>query len=201
MVQRDGDVALANEVLLRDGNGSFQDRAENDRRTDELTSAEEKARQDDAGLWGECGENHVEIVPPTPTPELGEGELPAPVGTQLKGDDVAATLTSAFYSSEYGFSTPKGGYVYLVIEVAIENIDDEDHGYAGNRFSAKDIDTSAEFDDAFTLTDGGLGTGTLSPGEYVSGVVVLEVQETAQRVRIKYDTAAFGGTNLYWVVA
>ena len=148
-------------------------------------------------MWGACGGPHVEI---TPEPELGEADLPAPIGTTLTASDVAVTVTSAFLSYDYGFATPKGGYVFLVIEAQIQNVDDENHGYAGNRFSAKDFDTGAEFDDTFTLTDGGLGTGELSPGEYVSGVIVLEVQETARRVRIKYDTAAFGGTNLYWLV-
>lgn len=199
-VDDDGESIFVNEAMLDEGFASFQAREGNVEYDAALKSAEQDARDDENGLWGACGDNHVEIVPPTPTPELGDGDLPAPVGTQLTGEDVAVTVASAFYANEYGFSTPKGGYVYLVIEVAIENIDDADHGYAGNRFSAKDFDTNAEFDDTFTLTDGGLGAGTLSPGEYVSGIVVLEVQETVQRIRIKYDTAAIGGTNLYWLV-
>lgn len=196
----DGEAVNANARLLREGAGSLDDRGEDTRYKAGLTEAQSDAKADDAGLWGECGENHVELVAPTPTPALGEGELPAPIGTTLTGGGVAVTLTNAFYADEYGYATPKGGYVFLVLEVAIENTDDEGHGYAGNRFSAKDFDTGAEFDDTITLAVGGLGTGDLSPGEYVSGVVVLEVQERTSRVRIKYATAAFGGTSLYWLV-
>ncbi len=196
-VESGGEAVLVNEVMLREGYASFQARAQNASRDDELTEAEDAAREDEVGLWGACGGNHVEI---TPEPELGDEGLPAPIGTTLRGSGVAVTLTNAYTAYEYGFSTPKGGYVFLVVEATVENVDDEGHGYAGNRFSAKDVDSGAEFDDTFTLTDGGLGTGDLSPGEYVYGVVVLEVQETATNIRVKYDTAAIGGENLYWLV-
>jgi len=109
-------------------------------------------------------------------------------------------VSSAFFTYEYGFSTPKGGYVFLVIEATITNADDDEHGYAGNRFSAKDLETEAEFDDTVTLTDGGLGSGELSPGEYVYGIVVLEVQETGGPIRVKYDAKSVGEGEVYWVV-
>lgn len=116
------------------------------------------------------------------------------------GAGMEVTLTSAFFAQEYGYATPKGGYTFLVVEATVENVGDEEGQYAGNRFSARDLDTDALFDDTFTLADGGLGSGELSPGEYVSGVVVLEVQETVLRARVKYDPQLFDDSDLYWVV-
>lgn len=137
---------------------------------------------------------------PTATPPPGTVENPAPVGTELSDDDVSATLLSAYVAPNYGRSNPRGGYTFLVVELAIENTDSEDHGYADNRLSASDDEIGPEFEDTYPPTDFPLGTGTLSPGEYVSGLIVVEIQETASRVRIRYDTGAFTGDSLFWVV-
>ena len=72
-IDDDGDGVLVNEVMLREGYGSFQPREQNASRDDELGDAEEQARDDDEGLWGECGGNHVEVTPePTATPTFEE---------------------------------------------------------------------------------------------------------------------------------
>lgn len=81
-----------------------------------------------------------------------------------------------------------------------QNVDDENHDYSGFRFSARDMDTGAECDDTFAAVENALSTDDLSPGEYVTGQVALEVQETATNVRVKYDVSAVGGDNLYWLV-
>lgn len=82
----------------------------------------------------------------------------------------------------------------------ITNVDDDTHGYTEARFSAKDLDTDANFDDTFAFSDQPLGSGELSPGEYVIGQVVLEVQETATRIRVKYDPKSIGsGDEVYWL--
>jgi len=195
-----GDAALASATMLSEGFGSFESREGFGRHTDELLAAEEDARDGEEGLWGECGENHVEIVAPTPTPEVGDAGASAPIATTLTDGDVNATLTSAYVAYSYGRSNPRGGYVFLVVELAVENIDDEDHGYAGDRVSAEDADTGTRFEDTYTPTDFPLNSGTLSPGEYVSGLVLVEIQETASRVRVRYDTGAFTGDSLYWIV-
>jgi len=189
---------MANEVMAHDGFVIFKNEEKDDRYEKRLRAAEREAKNEEVGIWGECGGGHVAV---TPVPELGESGDPAPIGTTLNTEGQDITITSAFYSYDYGFSTPKGGYVYLVIEATIANEDDEEHGYEGSRFSAKDLDTQAEFDDTFTLIDGGLGSGKLSPGEYVSGIVVLEVQETGGPIRIKYDASFTGAGEVYWVVA
>lgn len=204
-VEDDGEALFVNQAMLEEGNGSFQAREGNGAFDDDLRAAEEEARDDDAGLWGECGENHVEIVPPTPTPELGEEDLPAELGTTLSGGGVA--VTTSFNGIYYNFngSTPRGGYVFLVLDVTIENVDEsgDNHGYDEQRFSAEDLDTGADFEHEDYLLGPSLAqlqSGDLSTGEYVSGQAVLEVQETATTLRIRYRTANFGGEELHWVL-
>lgn len=118
----------------------------------------------------------------------------------MEGAGFAVTLISAAFATEYGYSTPKGGYKYMVIEARVENVGGDEGTYGASRFSARDLETDALYDDTFTFGDGALGSGELSPGEYAIGVVVLEVQETATRVRVKYDPAFFDERDLYWVV-
>ncbi len=199
-IDDDGDAVNANVLLLREGIGSLDDRGKKTRHKDDLAEAESDAKDDEAGLWGEGGENHVELVAPTPTPILGEEPLPAAIGTTLSDGDVSVTLTSAYVAYQYGFSNPRGGYVFLVVEMAVENTDDEDHGYADDRVAAKDAARGTDFEERYRPTDYPLNSGDLSPGEYVSGLVILEVQETSSQVLVSYKTAYFGGEALYWLV-
>jgi hypothetical protein len=193
-----GKAFLLNTKMVRDGFASFKSKEPNTKYDDRLEDAEELAKEKNRGLWKECGGPHVGITPP---PELGEADYPAPIGTTLNTDGQNITVSDAFFSYDYGFSSPKGGYVFLVFTARIENVDDKDHGYTESRFSARDIDSGATFDDTFTFADQPLGSGDLSPSEFVFGTVVLEVQETATRVRIKYDPKSLGeGDEVYWIV-
>ncbi len=195
-----GQGVMANEIMLREGYGSFQARDKDTLHDAEFSPAEDEAKAKQVGLWGACGKNHSKIVPPTPTPELGDKELPAPIGTTLTGGGVAVTIDSAYTTYQYGSSLAKGGYVFLVMQVSITNLDDNDnHRYSDSRFSAEDVDTGADFDEPQRPNEGGLEDGDLSPGEYASGIVGLEIQETATNVRVQYRTAFIGGDSLYWL--
>ena len=190
---------LAQELLAQEGYVIFKEEEKDTKYEDRLRDAEREAKDTGAGLWGACGGGHMAV---TPVPELGEAGAPAPIGTTLNTEGQDITVSNAFFSYDYGFATPKGGYVFLVIEVTIKNVDaaNKKHPYQGNRFAAKDLTTGADFDNTFTLADGGLGSGELSPQEYVYGVVVLEVQEVGGSIRIKYDANRVGGGEVYWMV-
>ena len=108
-------------------------------------------------------------------------------------------LSNGRFANEFGYSEPKGGYKYLVFDARIEGIGPGDHHYGPDKFSGEDAKTGAGYDSAFVFGDGALGSDTLSPGEYVEGSVVLEVQETADRVIVKYDPALFSEEDLYWM--
>ena len=139
---------------------------------------------------------------PTATPKPGTGDNPAAPGHAVVDDGHKITVSSPRFSAGNEYSKPPGGYVWLLVDVRIENVGDDDLGYTSGQFSARDIDRGVDFDDAYSpLLDDPLGTNELSPGEWVTGQVALEVQVTAQRVRVKYDTnPIFGGENLYWLV-
>jgi micrococcal nuclease len=72
----DGDYRMLNEMMLRDGfAGSATDHSYT-KHDDTLSDAANAARDEAAGLWGECGGLHAEITPtpvvPTPTPTFEE---------------------------------------------------------------------------------------------------------------------------------
>jgi len=197
----DDKAHLVDEQMISNGYSTFKARADNGKRDDRLKAAETNAKKKGKGIWadGSCGGGHVEI---TPTPQLGEGGLPAPIGTTLSTDGQEIAVVSGYVTSDLNYSTPKGGYIFLVIYATIKNVDKpgKTHGYDGARFSAKDLTTDANFDDTFAFANVPLDSGELSPGEYVEGEVVLEIQETATRIRIKYDPKSLGdGDEVYWL--
>jgi endonuclease YncB( thermonuclease family) len=201
-VDEDDKARLIDERMIANGFSTFKAREDNNRRDDRLKKAQETAKSKKRGIWadGSCGGGHEDIKP---TPQLGEGDLPADPGTPLITDGQEITVADPFFTYDLNFSTPKGGYVFLVVYVTIKNVDDpgKTHGYEESRFSAKDLDTGANFDDTFAFADQPLGFGELSPGEFVSGQVVLEVQDTATRIRVKYDPKSLGsGDEVYWLV-
>lgn len=192
---------LVDELMVVDGFSTFKAREDNNARDERIEKAQKKAQDTKRGIWaeGSCGGGHEKIKP---TPQLGEGDLPAALGVTLTTDGQEINVISGYVTSDLNFSTPKGGYIFLVIYVSIKNVDSpgETHGYDGMRFSAKDLDTDANFDDTFAFANQPLDSGELSPGEYVEGEVVLEVQETATRIRIKYDPKSLGsGDEVYWI--
>jgi hypothetical protein len=126
-------------------------------------------------------------------------ENPAPFDQRLAGGGAIVRLLSGRFVSELGFSTPKGGYKYLVFETRIEGDDPEVHGFSPLNFSGQDADTGAGYDSAFTSVENALGSDELSEGEYVTGTIVLEVQETAERVIVKYDPKPLDPEDLYWI--
>lgn len=140
----------------------------------------------------------------TPVPALGSANRPASIGDTVEVDGRAITLLDATVTSSVGgFYTPKGGYEFVVITVKIRNVSTsgKKHDYNELYFSGKDIDRGWDFDDTgINLSDSPLGSGELSPGEYVTGQVVLEVHQETTSLRIKYDTSPIGGKNAYWLV-
>jgi hypothetical protein len=138
---------------------------------------------------------------PTPTPPpLGTTKQnPAPFSATLTGGGAKVQLLGGHFASEFGYSEPKGGYKYLVMKVRIEGADSESHNYGPSNFSGEDANTGAGYDSAFVFGDDTLGSDTLSRGEFVTGTVALEVQETADAVIVKYDPKMFNEEDLYWL--
>ena len=155
--------------------------------------------------------NAQNVTTPEQPTSIPEPTLPAnPVGTS--SDDPApffqpvtnggstVTLLNGYFANAYGYSTPKGGYKYLVVDATIECAGPDDCNYNPMNFSGEDADTGAGYDSVvFVMADGMLSSDTLSPSEYVTGTVLIEVQETASRVIVKYDPKSFDTNDLYWL--
>jgi hypothetical protein len=142
-------------------------------------------------------------LPPIQTETQAVGtssESPAPFFETVTNGGSSVTLLNGYFTTAYGYSTPKGGYKYLVIDATIECAGPDDCNYNSMNFSGEDADTGAGYDSVvFVMAEGMLGSDTLSPGEYVTGTVLLEVQETAFRVIVKYDPKPFDTNDLYWI--
>lgn len=139
---------------------------------------------------------------PTPTPvPLGASQAnPAPLGTTLQSQGLAVTVESAYFDAGFANAIPRGGYKVLILGVTIANESDEDRGYDASRFFGIDATTGNTYDPV-TIDDVGvlLTDGTLQPGEFVSGTALIEVQETATSVIVKYDGDFLGDEeDLYW---
>jgi hypothetical protein len=137
---------------------------------------------------------------PTLTPSPGSSQTnPAPVGTTLETQGLAVTVNSAYFDYGFGNAIPRGGYKVMILDVTIENRSDDTLGYDAGRFSGIDATTGNAYDPV-TLDDVGvlLRDGDLEPGEFVSGTALVEVQETATNVIVKYDADYFGDEDLYW---
>lgn len=189
---------MVNEQLLEEGTVIVREEEKNTRYAKQLGTAQSKAKTDNVGMWATCGGGHVAI---TPVPRHGSADDPGVVGEALTANGMEITLVSAYTDYSYGYSTPKGGYVYLICEAIVRNVDDKSHGYRDGRFSAKDMDTNADFDEGGSATDQAMGSGDLSPSEYIDGVLGIEVQETSHNIRVKYQVNEFGGDSVYWLVS
>ncbi|MFL5761461.1 MAG: thermonuclease family protein [Thermomicrobiales bacterium] len=194
---------LVNQRFIKAGMASFVSKDDNTRYDPRLKKAQADAKAKKAGLWGACSGPHQEV---TPVPKVGSGDNPAPLGMPLEADGRRITLNSAYFTESYGFFTPQQNYVFLVIDVSMENISDsgKSHSYNELCFAGKDLDHDSDIDDsALNPSDRPLGAGDMLPGDVVNGEVVLEVHQDTTHVRVKYSTGdAFcsGGKSLYWLV-
>jgi hypothetical protein len=141
----------------------------------------------------------TEAPTPVPIPLGTSADQPAPFTQPLAGGGVKVQLSNGRFENKFGFSKPKGGYKYLAFDARIEGDADDERFYSPSSFSGQDADTGAGYDSELTFEQNELGSDSLSRGEFVTGMVVLEVQETATRVIIKYDPLEFDPNDLYWI--
>jgi endonuclease YncB( thermonuclease family) len=194
LVNPDGsDGGLLNEILLQQGWVTTQEEEKNTKYANRYVAAAQQAITNQTGLTSACQSFHQEI------PRYGGHDAPAQAGEAISVDGITMSLDSYYYSfvDELG-SAAKGGYKYLIVSVTMVNQrPDDKYNYSDNRFAAKDLTTTADYDDTFAFLTSPLGNGELSPTEYVTGQVAIEVQETATNVRVKYTVN--GDKALYWL--
>lgn len=190
----DGETVLINEYVLSQGWATVHTNEMNTKYQKNFIKAEKAAKRKSLGIWESCKSAHEAI------PRHGSAEDPGEWGETLVADGMAVTPDSAFTTYEHNYSTPKGGYKFLIFNAYLENVGSEKKGYSAGRFLAKDLDTDADHKETPFVVGQPLGSGELSPTSYVYGEVALELQETASDLRIKYQVNEFGGESLYWLL-
>ncbi len=132
----------------------------------------------------------------------GSSENPVPVGDAATGDGLEITVNSAALSDTAGvLAGAEPGVMYLTLDVTIRNVSDDEKSFNSLYWSAKDMINGYAFDDDPFAGDSvnSFPSGDLQPDDLIRGEVVIRVRDDSERIRIKYDTAPFGGTELFWL--
>lgn len=194
LVNADGtNGGLLNQQLLQQGWVTTQEEEKNTKYAAEYTAAAKEAQTNKVGVLALANGFHEE------TNRYGGHDAPAVAGETIDVDGIFMTLNSYYYSYVDALgSAAKGGYKYIIANVTITNLKDSDkYRYSDSDFAGKDLDTAADYDDTFAFLNSALSSGELSPTEYATGEVAIEVQESATNVRIKFTVSS--GKALYWL--
>lgn len=194
VVNADGtNGGLLNQQLLQQGWVTTQEEEKNLKYAAEYAAAAKEAETNKVGVLALASGFHEE------TNRYGGHDAPALAGETIDVDGVFMTLNSYYYSyvDTLG-SAAKGGYKYIIVNVTVTNLRATDkYRYNSGDFAGKDLNTAADYDDTFAFLNTPLNSGELSPTEYATGEVAIEVQETATNVRIKHTVSS--GKALYWL--
>lgn len=194
LVNADGsNGGLLKQQMLAEGWRTTHDEEKTTTYAAEYAAAASEAETNKAGILSMCEGFHQEIN------RRGGHDDPASVGENIQVKGVQAVLNGYYFSYTDALgSAAKGGYKYLIANVTITNLRESGkYRFSDTSFAAKDLATAADYDDEFAFLNSPLGSGELSAGEYATGDVAIEVQETATDVRLKYNVE--GDFSLYWL--
>lgn len=92
-VERGSGPVLLNDKLIEDGFAAFIEDVANKAHVGELLLAQQEAQTDNKRIWDVCDGPHSEI-PPTPTPDVGQGtrESPYAIGATVTVGDYEVTV-------------------------------------------------------------------------------------------------------------
>lgn len=188
-----GVPTLLNEFVLAQGAAITREEDKNVRYQERFARAQDAAKDQSIGLWGVCNNNGHKAIP-----RYGGKDQPGVFGEALTADRLTVTVSEPFESWDYDYSTPKGGYKFLVFTVNMEYLGDGKKDYSSGRFEARDLDTDAKHKETPLLFEQSLDSGSLSTHSYVWGQVALEVQETATDLLVQYQLDSYGEVFMYW---
>ncbi|MGB3331114.1 MAG: thermonuclease family protein, partial [Thermomicrobiales bacterium] len=135
----DGTPTLLNAYILAQGMAISQTEEKNVRYQKELAAAEASARAGGAGLWGACGGDGHKAIP-----RHGGKQDPGQFGEALTANGMSVTVSDPFVSYDYNFSTPKGGYYFLIFNAFLQYNGEGKKGYESGRFEVRDLDTDVK---------------------------------------------------------
>jgi len=127
---------------------------------------------------------------PRPTSTLSIGVINEP--RELGG--IVLTVLNAENMIKMGYLTADPGYIYLVLDVTIENVGrNEDTPYNPLYFSVKDSD-GYEYNATLFAREPSLKSGDLPKGEKVRGYIAFKVRSTSKEMVLSYEPLVlFGG--------
>jgi hypothetical protein len=118
---------------------------------------------------------------PSPTPSVGM------IGEAREGGGFVLTVLNVTNMESIEFMTADSGYIYLVLDVLIENVSRNDGiPYNPLYFSVKDAD-GYEYNTAFIAPDPSLKSGHLPKGEMVRGFIAFEIRASSKGLVVTYE--------------
>lgn len=126
------------------------------------------------------------------------------IGTSAKNSQQQVTMRSAIKTSSYDWGSgyaehAASGYVFLIVDVLVENIGSKD-------FYATNGDTSLADVDGFRhewkiyMADDDFNSVQLFPGQKTQGKILFEIPETATGLKLAYDFGVLEACVATWVV-
>jgi hypothetical protein len=146
------------------------------------------------------GAESIGLLTPTKTPTLAQTTSSAQatpsaqsigsLGERIEHDGIALTVTKVSITDTLDGSTKaQAGFVYLVIEVTIENVSRaEETPYDPTFFDVTDAG-GIQFAPATTAPSPALSAGSLTTGNRVSGNIAFEVYDTTFGFIVSYQPA------------
>ena len=116
----------------------------------------------------------------------------AKVGQRAQSAGVAVTVVKVSTAKQISIWKPDAGYIYLDIDVIIENTSREKAPYNPLYFKVKDSD-GFEFTSAITALDPSLKSGELSQGDKARGHVAFEVPSNSGGFVVSYEPLVLFG--------
>lgn len=143
-------------------------------------------------VWAATSSNFLPAVTtgcgPTPDPRILD-PVNGAVAQRLVSGQVAFTIYNVSRMSKLGDSSPKAGFIYLVIEQEIENLGREKF-YVSGGYNEKVKDSAGlGYSNPFVFGQTGLQPfpgGDLRPGDKARGQVVWEVRTNAAGLMLIY---------------
>lgn len=126
---------------------------------------------------------------PTAVPAATVGK----VGDRVELNGTALTVVKVSKADKIGtFQKAKAGNVFVLAEVVIENVDQDEIPYNPFYFKVKDAD-GFEYNAGISIADQSLKSGKLAKGDKARGIVLFEVKEGAAGLVMEYKPIRIGG--------
>jgi len=134
----------------------------------------------------------------------GSRTNPAQMGQSVRLSGMTVTLLAAEVVPPGTYLVdPDPGMAYLALDVRIDNANPDPISYGPDHFDAKDIDQGYEFTNTAgsMFADLRLNSGELAVGDFVRGMVVIDIKADSRRLLVRFTTEPYGeGLEGFWLV-